>query len=469
MAGYALSAVLPKIEDAELEYKKYLNFLVALRERRQLAGEVSSLPFEVTVDLSTICHLHCPYCATGNQTIDRQRMLMKVEMHRQILKELEDKAFIIWYFSCGEPLLNPDACRLISQTKGREIFSGISTNLSMSLSDERIDSILGSGLGMISVSLDGACEETYSQYRRGGKFDLVVGNLRRLVERKRQLGLQRPLLEWRYLIFQHNEHEVDRVRQAAEELGVDLLELFPGCAPEKAPPGAVQRYARPIHGPTESGPALRAGVSRTDTTLRRIIGPRVCDGPSRIPDHLFTPKCDWLYFASMIYPDGAHAPCCVLVNRGDDFGMLGPSTSFREVWNNRKFRDARRLFDGDRDAGKDLPCASCAQPRSLGGQFRNGFNGILLNAPDWAIFVLAADPDSFFFPVDYRLLPNIDRLVKVGRESNLSFPAVAKRLKRDAAGSTPWSQHAKSILNLLAAEPSPASWWRRLWTRRKAA
>ncbi len=73
MADTAIFAALPKINNPDLEYRKYLNFLVALRQRRRRTSVVSSRPFDITTDMSTACHLHCPYCGTGNKTINPRR------------------------------------------------------------------------------------------------------------------------------------------------------------------------------------------------------------------------------------------------------------------------------------------------------------------------------------------------------------------------------------------------------------
>jgi MoaA/NifB/PqqE/SkfB family radical SAM enzyme len=109
-----------------------------------------------------------------------------------IANEILDATFITWFFSAGEPLLHKDVAELIGKVKEKEVFSVISTNLSLTLSDEKIDGLLSRGLGMISVSLDGASPETYIKYRRGGQFDLVWRNLRRLIQRKQQLGVTKP-------------------------------------------------------------------------------------------------------------------------------------------------------------------------------------------------------------------------------------------------------------------------------------
>jgi MoaA/NifB/PqqE/SkfB family radical SAM enzyme len=168
---------------------------------------------------------------------------MKDQMFDRILDQVGDPCFIVWYFSTGEPLLHKGLADLVSRSRHHEIFSIISTNLSLKLSDDSLTALLTCGLGIISASIDGATQETYSQYRRGGAFQLVADNVQRMVALERKLGLTFPLIEWRFLRFRHNEHEEDLARKRADEWGVDLLEFWPGAAPPEGSPGCDGVFA----------------------------------------------------------------------------------------------------------------------------------------------------------------------------------------------------------------------------------
>lgn len=78
-----------------------------------------------------------------------------------------------------------------------------------------------SGLEELLVDLDGATQETYERYRIGGKLALVVGNVRQIVEVKRQLKSPLPLITARTLLTRHNESEVPHIKALAWNLGVD--------------------------------------------------------------------------------------------------------------------------------------------------------------------------------------------------------------------------------------------------------
>jgi pyruvate-formate lyase-activating enzyme len=400
--NWSLPHILPLISDPELRYKKYLNFLLALLARREQAAEVVSRPFELTLDPSTHCQLSCPYCSVGNKTIQRTPGLFSPELNKQVLNELGETAFIIWYFSTGEPLLNRQIGELLSLAQQYELFTILSTNLSLPLPDERIDDLLRSGLGAICVSLDGVSPQSYARYRVGGDFDLVVDNMTRLIRRKQELGLAFPLIEWRFLVFRHNQAEMNQAAAMAAKFGVDLLEFFPGYGPPDAQDPEVQMCTpdTPIGGP--SGPALDQARKRRDTFLRRRLkGAK--EGDPEIPASMLRHKCDWLYFGTTVFSGGSVGPCCVSNDEPDDFGHLERTEMFSEIWNNARYRAARQLFAGQ--PSPDLVCNRCPNPDAQDYQFRLTLRALLRNAPNWVLLALSRAPDRFFWEVDKKLSP----------------------------------------------------------------
>lgn len=431
MTATALAAILPSIRDPELEYLKYRNFLIALRERRRRAVMLSSLPFGYMADISTACQLKCVYCPTGRKELGRPIMHLSPETNAQILTAIGDVSFAAWYFCLGEPLLNPRCTEIIAAAAKREIFTVISTNLSMPLSDARIDAILQSGLGVLSVSLDGASPETYVRYRRGGDFALITENMRRLARRKRQLGLERPVLEWRFLLFQHNQHETELARQMVDDLGADNLEFYYGMTLDGAPPDGVHAATASLSGPGESGAAMQAGLRRTDTRIRRSLGERLCWAPFEAPAPVLRKKCDWHYYGMAVRPDGRVGPCDVVSQEADDFGVLSADEDLTQIWNNEKYQLARQIFRGERP-GADLVCARCDIPKVMDLFFQNCVNGVLANAPDWTLAALTADPAAYFMEVDPVLVPSVKQLLQFRRDEFGAFPKIAARLQRDA-------------------------------------
>jgi len=408
MGELALPYVLPRIQNRDLQFSKYANLLRALLGRRRRDVRIGSAPVALMVDATTTCQLHCPHCATGIGAIRRARRIMQPPVHDRLMEKVGSSCFIIWYFSNGEPLLNKHLPRLVADSRCRGIFSVISTNLSMRLSERAITDLLACGLGLIIVALDGATAETYRKYRRGGDFALVTDNLQRLVARKAQMGLEYPLIEWRFLLFQHNEHEEGRVRELAAEWGVDLLEFWPGDAPANAsqPNRGIFASTAPLRGPALSGPAVwRLAIAQVrERRLARLV-PGILVGGEMDPAAV-TPRCDWLYYGGMVYPDGEIGPCDLLADEATDFvADLEEATCRNGVFNSPRYIASRRMFDTRALAG--TACDHCPNPQVRIMQFRMAVRGLLRNAPDWVVKILLGDPDAFFFDDDRVLVPEV--------------------------------------------------------------
>ncbi|PJI09847.1 MULTISPECIES: radical SAM protein [Clostridium] len=402
----ALKYILPLIENEEMRFKKYLNLLILLMERKERTEKVSGKPIDVTIDPSTICQLSCPYCGTGNGTIKRKKTFLSKDTNTKYIDEIGDGLFVSWYFSTGEPLLNKDLSEIISANRKKNVFTVISTNLSVNLTDDKIDELLKSGIGLISASIDGATAESYSKYRRKGNFSLVINNLKKLVQRKKILGLEYPLIQWRFLIFKHNENEIDKVRELARKIGVDIVEFFYGYAPQDENEFGINPSKVRVDGPMISGEAIEKSLLKQDTFLKKYIKEKeIIDYEPEIPDvKLRSQKCDWLYFGGMIFPDGRISPCCVSNDEPDDFGELSDNNSILNVRNNSKFIRARKMFKNN-IVDKDLVCSRCLLPLSQDYQFRDTLKAVLLNAPEWVIKVISEDSDLFFYDIDYNISP----------------------------------------------------------------
>jgi hypothetical protein len=99
-----------------------------------------------------------------------------------------------------------------------------STN-GLAFTEEQARRLARSGIDELTFSIDGATPESYARYRRRGDFDKAIRNLRALVDEKRSAGLDVPFVNWRYILFTHNDgdDEMRRARSLAADIGVDRL------------------------------------------------------------------------------------------------------------------------------------------------------------------------------------------------------------------------------------------------------
>jgi len=455
LTGFSLPFQLPAIENSELEFKKYLNFLISLEQRKTRAAVSVARPWDITLNVTTHCQLSCPYCETGNGSLNRSSGLLTPERFNFHMNPLYNTAFLLRMFGTGESLLNKQFPKMIEHTKGKEIFSLLSTNLSLKLSDRQIDELLQCGLGIMAISIDGASSQTYSQYRRGGDYHLVIANMQRLIARKKELGLSHPIIEWRFLVFEHNKHEIDTARLLAKKYGCDQITFHLGSAPASNADVILAQNAD-LH-PVTSGPVFMDAVKNKTSILLdaiRMMSDQQRKIPPGVPRPLRYSKCDWLYFGTTLFPSGGVSPCCVSNHEENDFGSMDPETgtAFIKVWNNAPYREARNFFSPQTRTKKEtVICARCPMAASMDSQFIIPLRAVLRNAPGWALKILACDPDRFFTNTDYYTLrPEMHGLNACRTTINKTWDEIIRKLtNRKSFHTRPKQEAFQHYLELL--------------------
>jgi MoaA/NifB/PqqE/SkfB family radical SAM enzyme len=127
----------------------------------------------------------------------------------------------MFYFQ-GEPFIHPGFLDMVAYAESKGIYTITSTNGHF-LNDVNVEKILNSKLSRIIISIDGADQETYEQYRKEGQLKTVLEGTRRLVKAKKMANLNFPHIIFQYLVVKPNEHQVDEVKRIAKEIGVDEI------------------------------------------------------------------------------------------------------------------------------------------------------------------------------------------------------------------------------------------------------
>ena len=207
-------------------FRKFLNFcIISLQYAIIKPARVIGYPVELVIDPCDICNLHCPLCPTGQGRSDRSKGKMSFENFRKIIDELGPYLYRIDLHNWGEPLFNDEIYRMISYAKASNIEVRVSSNLNL-INKVKAEKLVKSGLDVLIVSLDGASQETYMQYRKGGNFDKVTNGIKMIKELKTELSTSKPFIIWQFLVMRHNEHEISLVKRIVKELEVNQLDLL---------------------------------------------------------------------------------------------------------------------------------------------------------------------------------------------------------------------------------------------------
>ncbi|HLL76718.1 MAG TPA: radical SAM protein [Pyrinomonadaceae bacterium] len=303
--------------------RAYSNIL-KLRLNMALKREVVlNYPVEAYLEPTSFCNLRCPACPTGLRLGERPSVSIDENLFKAAIDEIGDYVFLLWMYNWGEPLLHKQTPELIRYAKTKDLKVVLSSNLSIKLSDDYIERLVRSGLDTLIVGLDGVTEETYKKYRVNGQLDLVRDNMRRLQDAKARLGSATPHVLWQFLVFRHNEHEIDQVLTDYKQWGADSIKISPAEMP-----------VEPHNQGFEPSTLPQYNMYHNDNAFMKEIENQMSSGRA----------CSWLYGTFVMNPNGKVSPCCGVSAEQNDFGEYRAGGDFFKVWNNSKFRQARSLF-----------------------------------------------------------------------------------------------------------------------------
>ncbi|NTW89092.1 MAG: radical SAM protein, partial [Desulfobulbaceae bacterium] len=288
----------------------------------------SKLPYPVIASIepvSNMCQLKCPLCPTGTKNLNYDCKIMSLETFKIILEKMPFIKMIDLYKS-GEPFLNPDIFSMIRYATEREIEVIISTNFSFAKPDGFFEDIVTSGLRKLVISLDGASQESYSQYRIGGNYELVMANIKKLLDVKKRLRSKCPEIVWQFLVNRFNEHEIPLAQKIAREINI-TLDIRPMDLLDELPD-------------VELDGTLGERMRQWLPTNKKYICDRY-QGEHRYP--LFPGICTQLFARLVVTSDGKILPCCETWDKNSVFGDL-LADSFKDIWHNRNYLNSRARF-----------------------------------------------------------------------------------------------------------------------------
>jgi hypothetical protein len=152
--------------------------------------------------------------------------MLDVELFRRVVDEAGPSLVRLDFFNYGETFLHKRAVEMCEYAKSRfpHVYLYTSTN-GLAFTDDSVRRLVRSGIDEVTFSIDGATPESYVRYRQRGDFDKAMRHLRAAVDEKARLGLDVPVINWRYILFRWNDSdaEMQQARQMAAEIGVDRL------------------------------------------------------------------------------------------------------------------------------------------------------------------------------------------------------------------------------------------------------
>ncbi len=322
-------------------------------------------PSEIILDPANVCNLRCPLCPTGARKLDFDKRFMEIGTFTSIVDRLvRDFPLLctVHLFSWGEPFLHPDIFRIVRYLKKKGFFILMDSNFSYARDKGFFVSLVESGLDVLTVSLDGASQESYSAYRQGGDFEMVLANLRLAVETRERLGKKSPDIVWKYIVHRYNEDRVDAAISMARELGI-RLDIVPIGLGDVLPD---MEFEEP----------LESRKTRWLPVRDKFVNPAYIPGNAGPAQGSRIRFCPFPFKTLVVTPDGKVAPCPVVTSEKNIFGDATKG-QVKRIWNNEYFMHARRIFTGKRilKTGARTICDRCANAKTIVASRMNAREG----------------------------------------------------------------------------------------------
>lgn len=299
-------------------------------------------PKSLRLEATTFCQLKCPSCETaqGKTHTTLGGGFLKFEHFKKIVDEnpwLSHIELSNW----GEIFLNPDLIQIMEYAykKNVALTAGNGVNLN-TVKEQALEALVKYKFRYLSCSIDGASQETYSIYRRGGNFDRVIENIKTINRYKEKYQSEFPVLRWQFVVFGHNEHEIEAAQALAQQLNMQLF-IKLSWDEEFSPIKDVEKV-RQVSG---VGAASRSEFFQQNGT-----------------GYLQKSFCSQLWKLPQVNWDGRVLGCCY--NYWGDFGNAFES-GLKHGLNNDKINHARQMLMGQAEPKADIPCTTCGHYKRM--------------------------------------------------------------------------------------------------------
>jgi hypothetical protein len=299
-------------------------------------------PRSIQIDASSHCQLACPVCPTAD---GRTRpVLGQGHLKLSDFETLLDRNPEIQHVELsnyGEMFLNPRLAAILEAAYRRKVVvsgnNGVNLNFAR---EDALEAVVRYRVRALTCSIDGATQAAYAKYRVNGNLDNVLRNIDRILEYKRQQRTGFPLLYWQFVVFGHNQHELEKARLMAAERGMEFVPR--------------------LSWDTEHSPLLNPDLVTIQTGLGAASREefRAKSGVDYTRD-----ICYQLWQAPVVNWDGKLLGCCV--NYWGDFGGNVFTDGLAQSAANPRMQQAREMLTGQIPAAPEIPCSTCSQFESL--------------------------------------------------------------------------------------------------------
>lgn len=289
-------------------------------------------PYAYSIEPTSLCNLRCPECPTGRGEILRDNNYFDMGLYSSILDQIAGETCYLMLFLQGEPFMSPHIFDMILSANQKGIYTCISTNGHF-MDEQQAKRTVLAGLDRLIVSLDGTTADVYRKYRVNGNFQEVIAAIKHLKDAKNLYHSSRPYIILQFIVFKHNQHQIEDVYRLGKELGVNEVSV------KKAQ----------LYNYTDGHPML--------TDLKKLARYENKNGLLKIKGKL-NHSCKRIWTTGVITTDGHMTSCCYDKHSEFKMGNLH-ETNLRSTWRSEDFMKFRKRILSDR--GSIDICQNCGE------------------------------------------------------------------------------------------------------------
>jgi len=282
-------------------------------------NQLHSRPSQIQFETNTNCNGKCTFCQYPNMKRQGRASWSQI---LQILYDYAPQVNEIVPFGMQEPLLEPRLTAILTSAKqfNRKAKTILFSNMTVYNPETWTKIIKHQSLDELNISFYGTTKRVYNKLQPGFDFYQVQKNIKSLVRLRKRLRWNKPQINMRLIVMPETvgAHKFTaKWRKTVDQVGVGFYDAWCGLTSNYNP-----EWEQKIWGP----PAER-----------------------RDP-------CPRLWGTLVIRSDGTVVPCCL----DHECSMpLGNVHVEKDIFNNRKFQDIRRLHvEGRQD---EIPlCKDCS-------------------------------------------------------------------------------------------------------------
>ena len=338
--------------------KKMLNWIlveasILVKPRRSWGW-----PTHIMMEPTTHCNLKCALCPV-TKGLMRPKGHMDYGLFKKVIDEIGDYLFFVLLWDWGEPFLNPASYDMISYAREKGIKVISCTNGHPFLEDKNVEKVILSGLNTLTIAVDGASQETYERYRKGGNLDSVLRGIRKIVAKKRELGIKTPIVNLRFIVMKHNEHEIPLIKDLAKLHEVDVLTFM-----------TLNPYIDAIYCENNVTTKENEDNFLPESYIHRRFN-NTQNGEARVK--LENNPCKHLWNNPVVHWNGMVCPCTYDYHEKYVLGNLNRDT-FNAIWFDLPYQNIRSQFRKNWE--KLLLCRECSYGYAGGDLGREAISGV---------------------------------------------------------------------------------------------